>query len=201
MTTRISQSFLLPYVKTQYNCANPFIAESKMITNFPSLLQKNFGAPQDCTLVSITSIVDYFENLKLDPEDIYEYVEKVAKGFCYNGNSWGTIPIFICTIFNKVCKHFGLQKKCKHGYMKNVGFNISTIKQNIYNKNPLILNIHNDGRDYYKNHSVVVVGFVTYQIDGGKQIHMIAVYDNWTNSIGYVDYQKLSKISSVNYLI
>jgi hypothetical protein len=62
------------------------------------------------------------------------------------------------------------------------------------------LNIHNDGRDYYKNHSVVVVGFVTYQIDGGKQIHMIAVYDNWTNSIGYVDYQKLSKISSVNYL-
>lgn len=198
---RILQPNLSIYIKNYYNCSNPFIAEQKIINNFPSLLQKDYGAPQDCTLVSITSIVNYLTNLKHDPEDIYEYTEEIAKGYFYNGNSYGTIPIFVNNIFNKVIAKFNLQKRPKSGYMKNVGYNIHKIKQQIYNGNPVILNIQNDGRNYYKNHSVVIVGFTTYQIDNGQQIHMLTIYDNWAKEYSCVDYNRLCSISSINYLI
>lgn len=198
---RISPSDLTRYMMDSYNCSNPFVVDQKNIIGFPSLLQRDYGAPQDCTLVSITSIVNYFTKLKLDPEDIYDYVEQVAKGYFYNGNSYGTIPVFINSIFNKVNAKFGLSKKSKSGYGKGVGYNIAKIKEQINKNNPMILNISSDGRGYYKNHSVVIIGYLTYQIDSGKQVHLITVYDNWSKNYSYVDYNKLCAASSINYLI
>ena len=57
----------------------------------------------------------------------------------------------------------------------------------------------NDGRDIYKNHSVVVAGYQCYKIDG-KDVRLLAIYDNWAKEIRYIDYKKLSIISSIHYL-
>ena len=49
-----------------------------------------------------------------------------------------------------------------------------------------------DGLEYYKNHSVLIVGYL--QTVDKK---MLVIYDNWFKSVSYIDYDKLSVISSI----
>ena len=61
----------------------------------------------------------------------------------------------------------------------------------------------NDGRNYYKNHSIVILGYETFRLkaDDGKikNVDMLIIYDNWSKNIGYVDYDLVSEISCINY--
>ena len=56
----------------------------------------------------------------------------------------------------------------------------------------------NDGRSFYKNHSIVVIGYNRYKIDN-REIRILAIYDNWAKEVRYIDYERLSMISSINY--
>jgi hypothetical protein len=84
------------------------------------------------------------------------------------------------------------------GYMKNIGFKFETIKSEIHKNNPLILSVLKDGNDYYKNHSITIIGYELYRING-QLIPMLVIYDNWYSSISYVDYNKMSTIASIHY--
>ena len=55
--------------------------------------------------------------------------------------------------------------------------------------------MNNDGRNYYINHSVIIVGYMEYT----SNCKMLIVYDNWDESVSYIDFNKLSKISCINY--
>ena len=50
----------------------------------------------------------------------------------------------------------------------------------------------NDGRKYYKNHTVTVIGYKKY-----KKAKILIVADNWHKEVCYIDYNKLSFISSL----
>ena len=58
----------------------------------------------------------------------------------------------------------------------------------------MVLSLWNDGRNYYKNHSVIIVGFNEF-----KTKKILTVYDNWHETLSYIDYDKLSIISCINY--
>lgn len=83
-------------------------------------------------------------------------------------------------------------------YLKNIGFNFNTIKKQLDQGNPVIISMMNDGRNVYKNHSIVVIGYNVYKIDN-RDIRILAVYDNWSREVRYIDYERLSIISSINY--
>jgi uridylate kinase len=73
-----------------------------------------------------------------------------------------------------------------------------TIKKCIDNNIPVVLSITNDGRGYYKNHSVTVVGYRIYKADN-KEIKMLILYDNWAFSESLLDYNKLSVLSAIYF--
>ena len=180
----ISEYNLIQYVKDTYG--NASLTSKKIIGGITPLLQSHYGGDMDCTLTSITTILNNGNAV-----EVYKKVEQIAKKYFYNSNR-GTNPLVIKCILDKMTN-----KKSKRGYLKNIGYSWSSIKTLIKANKPIILSMNNDGRNYYKNHSVTIVGYAEY--NGGK-VKMLAVYDNWSRSTRYIDYNKLSVISSINYI-
>ena len=143
--------------------------------------------------MSITTIISFYQP-KIKIQDIYNIVEKIAQKYLYTSNR-GTSFIFVNNILNKSLQYFNIQHQAQSAYLKNICYNFEEIKNSINNNLPVLLNISNDGRNYYKNHTVLIVGY--YELN---HIKMLAVFDNWTTQMSYVDYNKLSIISSINYL-
>lgn len=194
---RIDQKNLKDYLKKTYG-GNPVRQHQRILDNFTPLLQKNYGGESDCTLTSMTAIVNFLSKGKHQVQDIYNCVEKYALKYFYTSDN-GTPTITTRKIFEEVSKVYKLSKPIVK-YGKELGYVFSDIQQQIaaYN-NPVILSMTSDGKDYYKNHSVTAVGFEIWKT-GNKEIRMIAIYDNWYSSISYIDYDKLSLVSSIHYL-
>ena len=186
------------YLKKKYNAKEVKETSSKVLKITP-LLQRDYGEENDCTLTSITTCVNYYTKGSHQVTAIYDKVEKVAKKFFYKGNV-GTFPLFIQQIYNEVLKVFPCSKtKTAQGYLKGVGFNFNTIKNVINKSTPMILSINDDGRKYYKNHSITIIGYKTYKIDNKHEAKILVLYDNWHKSESLLDYDILSVIASINY--
>lgn len=186
---RLTHSNLDAYIERVYG--NQQIKEYRQLADFRPLLQKNFGGTQDgdCTLCSITAVGSYKDKYVIDNETTYNQVVEVANKYFYSPNKFGTIPIFIKKIIDEV---FYVKSHAK--YLKNVGFNWQTIKTQIKNRNPMVLSITNDGRNYYQAHSITIIGYKEY-----TNAKFLMVYDNWYESIGYVDYNLLGTSCCINY--
>lgn len=193
MATRISDAN--EYIKETYGAYQNKSTSS--IMTMGALLQDDFEGNKDCTLTSITEITRYHSAIKHPEKIIYNKVKEIAKKYGYTDNH-GTFSITVNKIVNEVNQVYKIEKKSKCAYFKGVGYTIKTIMKNISNKTPLILNMMNDGRDYYKNHSVTVVGYADFVVNG-KHIYLLEVHDNWSNKSSFIDYQKLCIISSLNY--
>lgn len=184
------------YIKSKYGKSCSCIGD-KTIQNFEPLLQSDYGGPNDCTLTSITAIINFITKNKNNVNDIYNNVEAIAKKHLYK-DQLGTPVITVRTIFNK-----SLKKYCKRTagvkYGKDLGFNINTIINNINKGNPLILSLISDGLGYYRRHSVSIVGYKTF-LTSKKRVTFLKVYDNWNKSISYIDYKKISFVSILHYL-
>lgn len=172
------------------------IIDENEIAGVLGLLQKNYGEEQDCTLTSMTALIQFYTKEKV--EDIYTEVEKVAKKLGYKGNV-GTNPIVIRTLMWTLFNKFKIKKLCCSCYLKSVGFTIKFIKQLIKKDIPIILNLSTDGRNYYKNHSVLIVGYREIKSPNNKTMFFLKIKDNWTKETVYIDYSKLNMICSINY--
>ena len=182
--------------------------------NILPLLQNDYGKPGDCALVSIVTCVYYWvqkANLPISLSEIYIKVEKLANKYFYNGDSYGLINFFMKKIYGDTLKYFTLSEdKVNSGYLKNIGYSIGEIKQAIDKGVPVILTVLDDGKSYYKRHSITVIGYEDYlltdtNLDSSifsnkkKQKTMLMVYDNWTTDISYIDPNEMSIISSIQY--
>lgn len=167
------------------------VIQSRQINDISPLLQDDYGKDNDCTLTSITTVIKWLKP-SLSINNIYNNVEKIAKKFLYTGN-FGTLTLTIKSIYKQSLQVFGINKKVKSYYLKNIGFNKDIIINNINNNQPVLLNLWNDGRNYYKNHSVLIIG---YKITENNDF-ILTIYDNWYKHNSYIDYNKLSIISSI----
>lgn len=194
---RLSEINIKEYIEGTYHSSAVQVAD-KQIADFTPLLQEHYGGDNDCTLTCITAIIYYITNKKYKTASIYNDVESVAKKHFYRGSN-GTHPITIKSIFDNSLKKYG-NKKSKSGHLKNVGYNLNMIVSQINKNNPLILSLSNDGLGCYKNHSVVVIGYRTYSV-GDKIKTVLKIHDNWTKRVGYLDYEKISSVSTLNYVV
>lgn len=173
---------------------NSNICYKNIINHITPLLQNDYGDANDCTLTSITTII-HFLAPRLNVQVIYNQVEQIAQKFGYKGTS-GTSPLVIRTIYQKALNSFQLFYNAKSKYLKGIGFTWDFIKNRIGSTGlPIILNLNKDGRNYYSNHTVLIIGVV--QTDKKK---MLAIFDNWFNTVSYIDYDKLSLIASIQYI-
>lgn len=188
---RLSGTNLTSYLANTYGSVG---SQTKryIIPKFTPILQQEYGGANDCTLCSITAIAAYLENYARSFFDLYARVETAAHKYHYDPNEMGTFPTYINNIIDDT---FGVKSKKKYG--KTIGYTWNAICEQINAHNPVILSVHNDGRNYYVNHSIVVVGYMEYST-GAK---LLCVYDNWTKTISYVDYKKLPLISCINYFV
>lgn len=158
---------------------------AEYITDARCLLQKNYGEDYDCTLTSLAAIFG---------EEHYALIEEYAKDYGYDGKKRGTSPFKVASIMQRVMEALGIEGEAHSRYGKGVGFNLRLIKKLLGRGHRVVLNIHSDGRGYYRNHSVLVVGLACCDFH-----RLLAVYDNWNEGVSYVDYDKMCVISSINW--
>lgn len=187
----LKENNLLQYCGPGYT-----VKTEKEITNVLGLLQKNYGEEQDCTLTSMTALIQFLT--KQEVQSIYNDVEKTARKLGYKGNI-GTNPLVVRTLMQSLFNKYKIKKLCGSSYLKGIGFTIKLIKQ-LVNKNiPIILNLSKDGRNYYQNHSVLIIGYKEIITKNNKTIFFLKIKDNWNKETTYIDYSKLNIISSINY--
>ena len=193
---RITKYNLNEYLRTTYKIVSP-PSSQKQLDNFIPLLQRDYGEANDCTLTSMTAIIFFLSGQKADINKVYAIVEKAAKKYGYKGEK-GTPFITIRKIFHTALVAF----KLPQAYAKNfkvIGYKFADIRAEINKGNPLILSLNKDGQNYYENHSITIVGYELYKTPTGKEVPMLIVYDNWYKVISYVDYNKMSRISTIHY--
>lgn len=189
------------YLLEKFPGAKEVNSISKKVIEMDAFCQRDLGGTSDgdCTLTSLTTIIYYHCKQTIDHKAIYSVVRNWAEKHFFNGKS-GTFPLFIKRIFDKSLKTLNIKTlNTKAAMIKGIGFNLNTIKKAIDNKKPIAFSIFNDGRDYYSNHTITIVGYEVFKLDNNKKVTMLLVYDNWTTSLSYVDYDLVCTISSINY--
>ena len=194
---KLTSSNIQSYMAEMYPKLTVKTEKSKIISSIPALLQKDYGEDNDCTLTSLTAIM-MFLTKQTKANNIYSVVDKIAKQYGYTGST-GTNQLFIKKIFDNVLKSLSVKKTSRAKYLKCGGYNFALIKQLINVRTPIILSMSTDGRDYYENHSVLIVGYKEYVLSDNKIKRFLIVQDNWNKDKSFIDYDKLSVISSINY--
>ena len=169
---RLSEVNLINYLID--NFGKPNFVETKTIV-IQAFLQKNYGGIGDCTLTSILELVMYYKP-ELNDNEVYNYIEKIAKKYLYREN-FGTSSFFNKLIIKEVFKHFNINKSVTSKYIKNIGFKKEDIVKILKTKTPIILSLTNDGRNYYMNHTITIIGYTIYKINGKNKL-MLKVHDN-----------------------
>ena len=190
---RIELSNFSEYLLETYGVKEDTKINYIQLSGIEPLLQINLGEKYDgdCSLTSITEYLYYMEDGLYPVEVIYDQIRTMAetKGYYHNK---ATCPIFIAPLMRK---NNTLELRCRARYLKNIGFNFNTITKCIDNELPVILNMTHDGREYYKNHSVTVIGYTVV-----KGHRFLIIHDNWKRCNSFVDYDRMSFLSSINFL-
>lgn len=196
LNKRLTATNIKKYLQENYRFGDMITEVYRKQLSVPVFLQNNYGEEGDCTLTSILTLAKYYDKL-LDTDETYNYTEKIAKQFLYNGKTFGTLPFFHKAILNRVFKHFNIQEKMEDFYFKGVGFNLMTILASIEQNAPVMLSLFRDGRGYYDNHTITVIGYVEFEDEFHKKIIMLQVFDNWHSSYSFVDYNLISPFSMI----
>lgn len=181
---RLNKNNIINYILEKYDDFDEAVSVLKNTLEIEPFLQRRYGefGDGDCFLTSVMTCIRYYSKNKLSDEEIYPVVRKIAKDHFFSSKV-GTNPIMMKSIFDKSLAQFNFKTKTSSGYLKNIGFNLATIKNNIRKQKPVIFSMFNDGRNYYKSHSITVVGFETFKLLNNKTkktklINMLVVYDN-----------------------
>ena len=164
---------------------------TNQLKNFRCLDQDNYGEDNDCTLTSLTAVIDFYLAHTKPVTEVYTAIESIARKYGYTGKK-GTNPCFIRSIFNDAISKFCLLPNTKTSvrYFKGVGFTYETICNQIDKCNPIIMNVWKAGK--YNSHTITIIGY-----DRTNKTLMVA--DNWTLRPQVLRWDDVGFICSINY--
>lgn len=155
----------------------------------------------NCSITAIATVVYYYKHIKgydnIDSSitDIYATVraKAVARGYTA---SKGTDYWDIDNILTDTFAEYGYDMKGNNDYV-NLW---NTIKKEITtNWSPIILSMTGG---YYDNHTVTIVGWTQFKSsEDSETVRFLKVYDGWTTSNRYIDYEKITAIKNITKVI
>ena len=171
------------------------------------LSQKDFGQDHKNSIVlNIVSCIYYYCSQIFNIDVIYNSIESLMNKYFYDLNKEKFLFLFIGFFYERIMKYFQLPKKIKSNYIKHLGFNFYTIKDQIDNKRPVIIHLSSDGRDFYKHDTLIIIGYAQFILSNDnfpirrtKMKNMLLVHDNFSNEISYLDYDIISIFSCIFY--
>lgn len=194
----INDNSLSRYIENEYPGFEITGENTVIIKNYKRFCQRDFKDKQNCSITSMSSLIHYYADSKSDIKDIYSTVRKIAFFFLYTPHLFGTLSFTIGPILSLSLKKLGVPHKTGYGLFKGIGFSRQKIKNKINAGCPIILSLFRDGRNYYKNHTVTVLGYKTVY-NKNEELLFLALNDNWSDEIRYLDFKKLWFISAINY--
>ena len=173
------------------------------------LLKEEFEQDQkNGVLFSIISCVYYYCLQHYDKNVIFNATKSLMNHYFYNPDEEKLLFFFIGIFYRRILKYFQIEKKVKSKYFKLLGFNFNTIKEQIDNKNPVIMYLASDGRNFYKHDAVTVIGYAQFNllnsylyplVTKNRTKNMLLVYDHLSKKISYLDYDTISLFSCIAY--
>lgn len=155
----------------------------------------------NCSITAIATVVYYYKHIKgygdIDSSitDIYATVrdKAVARGYTASG---GTDYWDIDNILTDTFAEYGYDMEGNNDYV-NLW---NTIKTEITtNWSPIILSMTGG---YYDNHTVTIVGWTQFKSsEDDETVRFLKVYDGWTTSNRYMDYEKITAIKNITKVI
>ena len=180
------------YLQEQYGQRAVMVKRGQSLhMNTQSMAEISGRVTRNCSVVAVTRVVDYYRRTrKLSgiPEDIhelYKFVEEVAESYGYSDKR-GTMPFFIAGITRETFKEYGIKARCKGVYIWS--FEKHVVKE-ISAGRPVIMNI---ARGYYKDHTIVVVGYSIWKV-GDKLYPILRIIDGWKSGIHFLDYEAFAR--------
>lgn len=197
----INEAGLASYMHENYIDFVAVEEETYTLPHYQFVAQQDYGkGEQNCSLTSIMAAANYLD-AGSTPDEIYKYVRELGGLFLYTPRVIGTISLFIGIMYSIVKHHF-LEKnsyiKTGRGYIKGVGFSYSKICRALRSGRPIILSMLTDGRGVYKSHTVTVMGYKEYR-NRRTKLQFLVLNDNWSREPRYLDFKKMSIISSIYY--
>lgn len=176
---------------------------------FYQLSQKDFEQKQKNSIIlNIASCIYYYCSQVFDKEIIYNSIESLMYKYFYDLNKEKFLFLFTGLFYERIMKYFQLPKKIKSNFIKHLGFNFYTIKDQVDNKKPVIIHLLSDGRGFYKHDTLTIIGYAQFILSNnllypiGKQQklkNVLLVYDHFSNEISYLDYDSISTFSCIFY--
>lgn len=166
--------------------------------NIKPKLQNDYGEDNDCTITSIANVLEYYLKDSVAFESIYMETEKFAKDCFIYRNAYGTLILFLRFILTKMNILYNLALNVRSVKLLSKG-DFEIIKEIINGDNPAIISVKCANNGYYKNHSMVVKGYIEYGNDKGDTVRLLAVNDNWSKESRFIDYDTVSKISALDF--
>lgn len=177
---RLSITNLLSYLQEQHP-EKAVVCSKEKLLKVNAYTQDKFGEDNDCALCAVMTICKYYAS-SVSAEEIYSIVEKNAKALGYR-SKWGTFIGVQRLLLQRSLNDLGIPQDarkliCCHDHDK--------IKNIIDTGHPVLLSFLSDGRNYYGSHSVTVVGYKDFDINGATKT-VYKIYDNWTKNVSYLD--------------
>lgn len=185
--------YLYDYLNDAYG-GDYELDDSNILYGIDALLQDDLESDaNNCTLTALTMIAGYwrdewgYSNIPDDVDDVYWTIRMNAYNYGYTA-SGGTWPTIIDNIAIDSFSDWGYDVESDNSYYPS----IYEIQSEIDSYAPCILNI-NSGT--YENHSVLVKGYKCYDIGD-----FVVVYDNWSTSTRYIDWNLFDSASSLTMI-
>ncbi|MHB8063841.1 MAG: RHS repeat-associated core domain-containing protein [Ruminiclostridium sp.] len=194
------------------------LTSNKTVTNVPYFTMNDlvYGV-NNCVLIGTTRIIQTLINrysvigdlpLKSYNKQVYDFVESIAKrNYNYSNEAGVPFPIDNDNLVEDALNKYGfLLYDANNKYLINANFN--AMKKSVDDNMPFLLNcsaqyvntecvnIHVTNNPTYTDHTVTGIGYQEYSTVVGS-INLIKVYDGWSSTPRYIDYDEFVKDAKV----
>lgn len=202
-------------IKAYESCIGS-LTGNKTVTNVPGFTMNDFVyGVNNCVLTGTTRIIETLINrrsvmktlIQYDKQ-VYDTVESIAgRSYDYNNTAGVPFPTDNDNLVKDALNKYGfLLYDAKNKYLYDANFN--AMKESVYNNMPFLLNcsaqyvntecvnIRVTGNPTYADHTVTGIGYQEYSTVVGS-VNLIKVYDGWSSSPRYIDYDEFIKAAKV----
>lgn len=201
-TKRLTRNAINEYLLRKFNEKPYKLIDSSSIFGFINSIYKDNDKSinVDSYLFSMAQLLHQYT--KRPVSHIYTFLNTQLNNLPLT-NKTNNLQKITKTLLDIGLANYGSKRETTFRQFREEGFSYDYLKKLIKDRRPVMLTLLGDGRDYYSRHSVVVVGYVHYQCNDGKEGKLLKVADGIMENdmaYGYIDYDLIDRVSFINFI-